>query len=86
MKLPFNLSISLCLGADDNDDDGDDDGQGASSGAAISSSRKNKTHSRVVCQVMVHRSVVKVLGFSCTPSSPSSARGDQYGGMRDTGG
>lgn len=51
---------------------------------AISSSLRDITHSRV-SQVMVHRSVVKVLVFACTPPSPSSVGGGWCGGLWDTG-
>lgn len=41
---------------------------------------------KIVSQVVVQRSVVKVRGFAYTPPSPSVAGGGRCGGLWDAGG
>lgn len=70
----FKLPLSLCISS-------------TWARATKSSPLKYCTQIReVVSQVMVHRSVVKVLGFACTPHYPSFSGGGRYGWLWDAGG
>jgi len=55
--------------------------------SSLKNEKKTPDQGKVVSQVMVHRSVVKVLGFAPPPFlSPSFSVGGQSGGLRDAGG